>query len=91
MIRPLTLNLPARLVAVVIIDEFNRSFALTRTLPCDVQLGDHAAQYTLHAKYANLRSRGPNPFVDPGTCKVEAQTSEAMVRAIAGEQDARRP
>jgi metallo-beta-lactamase class B len=25
------------------VDEFNRSFALVRTLPCDVQLGDHGA------------------------------------------------
>src|SRR5215475_9266419 len=28
-----------------IVDEFNRSFALVRSLPCDVQLGDHPAQY----------------------------------------------
>ncbi|PYQ74521.1 MAG: subclass B3 metallo-beta-lactamase, partial [Acidobacteria bacterium] len=55
------------------VDEFNRSFALVRALPCDVQLGDHAAQYNMQAKYAKLRSGGPNPFIDPDNCKLEAE------------------
>ena len=85
-----SLRAPEKLTPQVI-DEFNRSFALVRTLPCDVQLGDHAAQYNMQAKYAKLRSGGPNPFIDPGTCKVEAEISEAMVRAIVAEQGARQP
>ena len=72
------------------IDEFNRSFALVRTLPCDVQLGDHGAQYNMQAKYARLRSGGPNPFIDPDTCKLEAEISEAMFRAILAEQQGAR-
>ena len=67
-------------------EEFERSFALVRTLPCDVQLGDHGAQYNMQAKYAKLQAGGPNPFIDPATCKVEAEISEAMVRAILAEQ-----
>src|SRR4051794_25112514 len=51
------------------VDEFNRSFALVRMLPCDVPLGDHGAQYNMQGKYANLRSGGPNPFIDPERCK----------------------
>jgi len=85
-----SLRAPEKLTPQVI-DEFNRSFALVRALPCDVQLGDHAAQYNMQAKYAKLQSGGPNPFVDPGTCKVEAEISEAMVRAIVAEQSARQP
>jgi metallo-beta-lactamase class B len=73
------------------VDEFNRSFAVVRALPCDVQLGDHGAQYNMQAKYAKLSSGGPNPYIDPGTCKVEAEISEAMVRAILAEQGARQP
>src|SRR5262245_47145135 len=69
------------------VEEFRRSFAKVRALPCDVQLGDHGGQYNLQAKYAKLRSGSPNPFIDPGTCKVEAEISEAMVRAILAEQD----
>jgi metallo-beta-lactamase class B len=69
-----------------IVDEFERSFKLVRTLPCDVQLGDHPAQYNMEAKYAKLRSSGPNPFVDPATCNLETDIEEAMFRAIQAEQ-----
>jgi metallo-beta-lactamase class B len=68
------------------VDEFTRSFALVRALPCDVQLGDHGAQYNMQAKYAKLRTGGANPFIDPDTCKLEAEISETMFRAILAEQ-----
>ena len=71
------------------VDEFNRSFALVRKLPCDVQLGDHGAQYNMQAKYAKLRNGGPNPFIDPDTCKLEAEIAETMFRAILAEQGGR--
>jgi metallo-beta-lactamase class B len=68
------------------IEEFNRSFTLVRALPCDVQLGDHGAQYNMQAKYAKLGSGGRNPFIDPDSCKFEAEISETMFRAILAEQ-----
>jgi metallo-beta-lactamase class B len=73
------------------VDEFTRAFALVRTLPCDVQLGDHGAQYNMQAKYAKRANGGPNPYIDPESCKVEAEISERMVRAILAEQGARQP
>jgi metallo-beta-lactamase class B len=73
------------------VDEFNRSFALVRTLPCDVQLGDHGAQYNMQAKYAKIQTGGPNPYIDPRNCKVEAEISETMLRAILAEQGTRQP
>ena len=69
-----------------IVNEFNRSFKLVRSLPCDVQLGDHPAQYNMQAKYAKVRSGGPNPFIDPGTCNLETDIEEAMYHAILDEQ-----
>jgi metallo-beta-lactamase class B len=69
-----------------IIDEFNRSFRLVRSLPCDVQLGDHPAQYNMQAKYAKLKANGPNPFVDAAGCQVETDIEEAMFHAILDEQ-----
>ena len=69
-----------------VIAEFNRSFPLVRSLPCDVQLGDHGAQYNMQAKYAKLREGGPNPFIEPATCMLEVDISEAMFRAILDEQ-----
>jgi metallo-beta-lactamase class B len=67
-------------------DEFKRSFDVVRALPCDVQLGDHGAQYDMQAKYARVRPGAPNPFIDPSSCKLEAEISEAMFRAILAEQ-----
>jgi metallo-beta-lactamase class B len=61
--------------------EFNQTFTRLRSLPCDVPLGDHPAQYNLAAKYARLRDNAPNPFVDPDNCWLEAEIQEAMFRA----------
>jgi metallo-beta-lactamase class B len=69
-----------------IVNEFNRSFKLVRSLPCDVQLGDHPAQYNMQAKYAKLAAGGPNPFIDPATCNLETDIEEAMFKAILNEQ-----
>ena len=66
--------------------EFNRTFPLVRELPCDVQLGDHPAQYNMQEKYAKLRPGGPNPFIDPASCLREADIQEAMFRATLEEQ-----
>src|SRR5438093_9735591 len=83
---------PPNVVPPSIADEVNRSLKLVRTLPCDVQVGDHPAQYDMQAKYAKLRSGGPNPFIDPASCKLEADIEEAMFRAILAEQqNAARP
>src|SRR5947209_6114596 len=69
-----------------IVDELNRSFKLVRSLPCDVQLGDHPAQYSMQEKYAKLRNGGRNPFIDPASCLVEADIQEAMFHAVQAEQ-----
>lgn len=62
-------------------NEFNRTFKYIRTLPCDVPLGDHPAQYNMMAKHARLKDGAPNPFVDAANCWVEAEVQEAMLRA----------
>jgi len=80
-----SLRPPAALTG-ALVDEFNRSFKLVRSLPCDVQLGDHPAQYAMQEKYAKLQSGGPNPFVDPANCTLEADIQEAMFRAILAEK-----
>jgi metallo-beta-lactamase class B len=69
-----------------VIDEFNRSFALVRTLPCDVPLGDHPSEYGMAEKYAKLKPGAPNPFIDPSGCRLEANLQEAMFKAILAEQ-----
>src|SRR5216684_1463126 len=64
-----SLRSPAMLTP-AIVDEFNRSFKLVRALPCDVQLGDHPAQYDMQEKYAKLQRSGPNPFIDAASCQL---------------------
>lgn len=53
-----------------IADDYVATFAKARSLPVDVFLAPHGAQYGLPEKYARLESRGPNdpnPFIDrPG-------------------------
>jgi metallo-beta-lactamase class B len=71
-----------------IVDEFNRSFKLVRSLPCDVQLGDHPGQYNMQEKYAKLQKGGPNPFIDAASCQLETDIEEAMFHAILDEQSA---
>lgn len=71
--------------------EFNRTFKIVRALPCDVPLGDHPAQYNMHAKHAKLKNGGPNPFIDPANCTHEADIQEAMYRAALDEQRSARP
>ena len=69
-------------------EEFKRSFDAGARLPCDVQLGDHGAQFNMQAKFARIAPGGANPYIDPAGCKVEMEISEAMVRAILAEQKA---
>jgi metallo-beta-lactamase class B len=80
-----SLRSPAVLTAPVI-DEFNHSFAVVRTLPCDVPLGDHPSEYGMAEKYAKLKPGVPNPFIEPSGCRVESDMQEAMFKAILAEQ-----
>ena len=66
--------------------EFERTFKTVRNIPCDVQLGDHGAQYDMQEKYGRMKAGGPNPFIDPKTCFHEADVEEAMFKAVLAEQ-----
>ncbi len=55
--------------------EYERSFKLLRSLPCDVPLGSHPAMYNMQAKYARI-GKGPNPFIDPEGYKHEVAVNE---------------
>jgi metallo-beta-lactamase class B len=47
-----------------IADDYVRSFATLRKLPCDIFLAAHPAFYNLDAKYPKLLKGGENPFLD---------------------------
>jgi metallo-beta-lactamase class B len=68
--------------------EFERTFKVVRALPCDIQLGDHPAEYAMEEKYAKLKPGAANPFIDPASCKQELNMEEAMFNAILDEKKA---
>jgi metallo-beta-lactamase class B len=78
---------PPAVLTPSIVAEFNHSFPLVRSLPCDVPLGDHPAQYNMQEKYAKLQPGGLNPFIDRAGCTQEADIEEAMFHAILEEQN----
>ena len=49
-----------------IASDFQKSFAVLKTLPCDIFLGSHGSFFNLAGKRSRLaRGEQPNPFIDP--------------------------
>ena len=58
--------------------DYEHSFAVWKSLPCDVFLGAHGDYYGLAAKYPRL-GHGENPFIDPeGYKKYIAEKEQAF-------------
>ncbi len=70
-----------------LVAEYNRTFPLLRSLPCDVPLADHAETYNIQEKFAKMRAGGPNPFIDPAGCNVETDVEDSMFHAVLQEQE----
>ncbi len=70
-----------------IADDFRRSFAIWRSLPCDVPLGSHGQFYDMEAKHRRLSSAGgANPFVDPeGYRRLVAEAQKRFEAQLADE------
>lgn len=66
-----------------IMDDFRRSFATWRKLPCDLFLGAHASYFGLAEKRARMAPGKPNPFVDPAGCRAFLARAEQAIRAQA--------
>jgi len=61
-----------------IVDDFQKTFRVIKTLPCDVFLAPHGNFYDLNGKYARLQAGGKeNPFVDPAGCRQFIERGEA--------------
>ena len=50
--------------------QFQQTFAVHRSLDCDVPLGPHTPMYRMEEKFPQL-GNGPNPFIDPAICQEE--------------------
>jgi metallo-beta-lactamase class B len=48
-----------------IADDYVKTFAVLKSLPCDLFLGAHGVYFGLKAKYDKMKAGGANPFIDP--------------------------
>jgi metallo-beta-lactamase class B len=69
-------------------EDYARSYATLRTLPCEVFLASHGQFYGLAEKRVAMRPDAPNPFVDPEGCKAYFATKEAEFQAELKKQKA---
>ena len=69
-----------------IAEDYIRSFAALRELPCDVFLGAHDAFYGLAEKYSKLGKSGLNPFIDPTGYRAYIDAQEKTFYAKLDEQ-----
>jgi metallo-beta-lactamase class B len=67
--------------------DYEKTFRVLTSLPCDIFLGAHGAYYDLDAKLKRLNSGGGNPFIDPqGYVAYIKDREEAFRKALAAQQ-----
>ena len=70
-----------------IADDYVKTFATLKSLPCDVFLGAHGGYFGLKAKYEKVKAGATNPFLDPdGYRAYVADRNEAFQKERARQQ-----
>lgn len=69
-----------------IMQDFRRSFAIWRKLPCDLFLGAHASYFGMDEKRARMAPGRPNPFVDPKGCRTFLTKAEGRLAVQAAKE-----
>jgi metallo-beta-lactamase class B len=70
-----------------IADDYVKTFARLKSLPCDVFLGAHGAYFGLKAKHEKLKAEAKNPFIDPDGYKAYvAERNETFQKEWARQQ-----
>jgi metallo-beta-lactamase class B len=73
-------------------EDFERSFSVLKSLPCDIWLSAHGANFDMKAKYGKLNTGRDNPFIDPaGYRKYIAEHENSFRRELKRQQDASAP
>jgi metallo-beta-lactamase class B len=68
--------------------DYVKTFAVLRSLPCDIPLGSHGGMFGLAAKHAAL-GKGANPYIDPEGYRIEIDTNDAVFyRTLAAQKKA---
>ena len=74
-----------------IAEDYERTFRVLKSLPCDVFLGAHGSYFEMEAKVARLKKGGPNPFIDPAGYESYVDERERSFRAELKKQFEARP
>jgi metallo-beta-lactamase class B len=69
-----------------IADDFAKTFAVLKKLPCDIFLGAHGEYYGMKAKYDRLIKTDANPFIDPKGYQAYVAEKEKVFLAKFAEQ-----
>jgi metallo-beta-lactamase class B len=70
-----------------IADDYVKTFARLKSLPCDVFLGAHGAYFGLKAQHEKLKAGTPSPFIDPDGYKAYvAERNETFQKEWARQQ-----
>jgi metallo-beta-lactamase class B len=70
-------------------NDYVRSFATLRKLPCDIFLAAHSGFYNLAGKYPKLGHGGPNPFLDHAGYLAYIDEKEKSFQTELGRQKAK--
>ncbi|HUQ81833.1 MAG TPA: subclass B3 metallo-beta-lactamase [Gemmatimonadaceae bacterium] len=69
-----------------IVADFERTFRVSKSLPCDIFLGAHGAYFDMEAKYARMKAGARDAFVDPKGCAAFIADREQAFRAELAKQ-----
>ncbi len=67
--------------------DYEKTFRVLKSLPCDVFLGAHGVYYNMDQKLKQLRPGGPNPFIDPAGYRAYVDAHEQAFRAELAAQE----
>jgi metallo-beta-lactamase class B len=72
-----------------IASDYERMFAVLKSLPADIFLGAHGSYFRMETKFAQMKPGAPNPFVDPDGYKTfVAQKEQEFRDELAKQQSA---
>ncbi len=73
-----------------IAQDYDSTFRVLRSLPCDIFLGAHGSYFGLQQKLTRMKPGAVNPFIDPDGYKKFVAEHESIFRAELAKQTARK-
>ena len=71
-----------------IAQDYEKTFRVLKSLPCDVFLGAHGICYGMTEKFAQIKNGGANPFVDPaGYQRYVVERDQAFLAELKRQQE----